>query len=322
MFRFLHWYFLFLIPVIIYLFLYKKNKKSLKFSSLKLLKDARKKTGIKHKIGKYLITLALILLCLALARPQLSERNLKINREGIDIALLVDVSGSMESVDFEPNRLEVARKTIDDFIQERVEDRLSLVIFAGNAYTKVPLTLDHSIVRKSLEEVDTDSVNQDGTAIGMGISVGLNRLKKSDAESRIMILVTDGENNTGGINPLTAVELAREMGVKIYTIGVGSDETIIPVNYFGQIRHQRVEGGIDEELLEKIAETTDGRYYRAMEADSLANIFAEINQLEKTSFEKDNFQQYTELAYIFIKLALFLLLAGVFFDRYYYIRIP
>lgn len=322
MFRFLHWYFLFLIPVIIYLFLYKKNKKSLKFSSLKLLKDARKKTGIKHKIGKYLITLALILLCLALARPQLSERNLKINREGIDIALLVDVSGSMESVDFEPNRLEVARKTIDDFIQERVEDRLSLVIFAGNAYTKVPLTLDHSIVRKSLEEVDTDSVNQDGTAIGMGISVGLNRLKKSDAESRIMILVTDGENNAGGINPLTAVELAREMGVKIYTIGVGSDETIIPVNYFGQIRHQRVEGGIDEELLEKIAETTDGRYYRAMEADSLANIFAEINQLEKTSFEKDNFQQYTELAYIFIKLALLLLLAGVFFDRYYYIRIP
>lgn len=322
MFRFLHWYFLTLIPVIIYLFLYKKNKANLKFSSIKLLKAAGLKETIKHKLGKYLIIAGLILLCIALARPQLSESNVRVDREGIDIALVLDVSGSMNSVDFEPSRLEVARETMDNFIQERIQDRLSLIIFAGNAYTRIPLTLDHNIIRKSLEEVDTSSVNQDGTAIGLGISVALNRLKKSDSQSKVMILVTDGENNAGAINPGTAKDLAREMDVKIYTIGVGTDQTIIPVQFMGQTRYQKYEGGLDEELLQEIADKTAGKYYRAKNPDALAGIFAEINQLEKSSFEKDNFNQYTELAFIFIQIGLILILLGVFLDRYYYIRIP
>ncbi len=322
MFRFLHWYFLALIPVIIYLFLYKKNNVNLKFSSVKLLKAAGLKETIKHKLGKYLITAGLILLCIALARPQLSESNVRVSREGIDIALVLDVSGSMNSVDFEPSRLEVARETMDNFIQERIQDRLSLIIFAGNAYTRIPLTLDHNIIRKSLEEVDTSSVNQDGTAIGMGISVALNRLKKSDSQSKVMILVTDGENNAGAINPGTATELAREMDVKVYTIGVGSDQTIIPVQFMGQTRYQQYEGGLDEELLQEIADKTAGKYYRAKDPDALAGIFADINQLEKSSFEKDNFSQYTELAFIFIQIGLILIFLGVFLDRYYYIRIP
>ncbi len=322
MFKFLNWYFLLLIPVIIYLFLYKKNKSNLKFSSVKLLKAAGFKETIKHKLGKYLIIIGLILLCIALARPQLLERNVRLDREGIDIALVLDVSGSMNSVDFEPSRLEVARETIDNFIQERIQDRLSLIIFGGTAYTRIPLTLDHNIIRKSLQEVDTSSVNQEGTAIGMGISVALNRLKKSDAESKVLILITDGENNAGAINPRTATELAREMDVKIYTIGVGTDQTIIPVQFMGQTRYQKYEGGFDEELLQDIANKTAGKYYRAKNPNALASIFAEINKLEKTSFEGDNFKQYIELAFLLIQIGLILILVGVFFDRYYYIRIP
>ena len=223
---------------------------------------------------------------------------------------------------FEPSRLEAARETMDKFIQQRNQDRISLVIFAGTAYTRIPLTLDHNILRASLQEVDVTSVNQDGTAIGMGISVALNRLKKSEAESKVVVLVTDGVNNAGSIDPLTAARLASEMGVRIYTIGVGTDETIMPVYIMGQKRYQRYAGGLDEELLREIAETTGGKYYRARDPKALDNIFKEINRLEKTSFERDNFQQYRELAYPLILAGLFLILIGLFLDRYYYIRIP
>ena len=210
----------------------------------------------------------------------------------------------MQSVDFEPNRLAVALETIDKFIRQRPQDRISLVIFAGEAYTKIPLTLDHNIIRESLKEVSTDSVNEDGTAIGMAISVGINRLKKSDAASRIMLLVTDGDNNAGAISPEAASELAKELGIKIYTIGVGTDETIIPVRVFGQIRYQRMEGGLNEELLRAIADTTEGQYYRAKDSKTLDAIFNNINRLEKTEFEQDHFRQYTDFAFIFIKIGL------------------
>ena len=322
MFRFQNWYFLFLIPIIIYLFLLKKDKSSLSFSSVKLLKKAGLKETIKHRLGKYLITAALILLSIALARPQLIEDNIRIDQEGIDIALVLDVSSSMLSVDIEPDRLEAARETMDSFIQKRANDRLALVIYAGTAYTRIPLTLDHNLIRESLQDVDINSVNQDGTAIGMGISAALNRLKKSEAESKVIILITDGVNNAGAINPLTAADLARDMGIRVYTIGVGTDETIMAVQIFGQTRYQRYEGGLDEKLLMEIAERTDARYYRAEAAKELADIFTEIDQLEKSVFERDNFQQYTELAFVLIMIALLLLLLGLFLDQYYFIRIP
>lgn len=322
MFRFQNWYFLFLIPIIIYLFLLKKDKSSLSFSSVKLLKKAGLKETIKHRLGRYLITAALILLSIALARPQLIEDNIRIDQEGIDIALVLDVSSSMLSVDIEPDRLEAARETMDSFIQKRANDRLALVIYAGTAYTRIPLTLDHNLIRESLQDVDINSVNQDGTAIGMGISAALNRLKKSEAESKVIILITDGVNNAGAINPLTAADLARDMGIRVYTIGVGTDETIMAVQIFGQARYQRYEGGLDEKLLMEIAERTDARYYRAEAAKELADIFTEIDQLEKSVFERDNFQQYTELAFVLIMIALLLLLLGLFLDQYYFIRIP
>jgi len=322
MMRFANWPYLLLIPVLLYLFSGKRKKAALGFSNISVIRAAGLKETIKGKIGRYIILAGLILFCLALARPQLLDQSLSLKREGIDIALVLDVSGSMRSVDFEPSRLEAARETMDKFIRERSQDRISLVIFAGTAYTRIPLTLDHNILRASLQEVDVTSVNQDGTAIGMGISVALNRLKKSEAESKVVVLVTDGVNNAGSIDPLTAARLASEMGVRIYTIGVGTDETIMPVYIMGQKRYQRYAGGLDEELLREIAETTGGKYYRARDPKALDNIFKEINRLEKTSFERDNFQQYRELAYPLILAGLFLILIGLFLDRYYYIRIP
>ena len=322
MMRFANWPYLLLIPVLLYLFSGKRKKAALNFSSISVIRAAGLKETIKGKIGRYIILAGLILFCIALARPQLLDQSLPLKREGIDIVLVLDVSGSMRSVDFEPSRLEAARETMDKFIQQRNQDRISLVIFAGTAYTRIPLTLDHNILRASLQEVDVTSVNQDGTAIGMGISVALNRLKKSEAESKVVVLVTDGVNNAGSIDPLTAARLASEMGVRIYTIGVGTDETIMPVYIMGQKRYQRYAGGLDEELLREIAETTGGKYYRARDPKALDNIFKEINRLEKTSFERDNFQQYRELAYPLILAGLFLILIGLFLDRYYYIRIP
>jgi Ca-activated chloride channel homolog len=322
MIRLANWYFLIFIPLIIYIFLIRKNKSAIQFSSVKLLMSSGLKKTIKHKIGKYLICISFIILVIAMARPQLTEESDPIKEKGIDIAMVLDVSGSMESVDFKPNRLEVARNKIEDFVDERPDDRISLIIFAGTAYTRIPLTLDHNIVKKSLQEINTKSVNEDGTAIGMAVSVGLNRLKKSESQSKIMILVTDGDNNAGAINPSTATELAKEMGIKIYTIGVGTYKTIIPVQVFGQTKYKQYEGGLNENLLKKIAETTGGKYYRARDKEALSKIFSDINTLEKTEFDQDNFTQYKELAFILIKIALILLLIGIFLDRYYFIQIP
>jgi len=322
MIRFASGWFLLLIPIVIFLFLSVKKKRGLKFSSVKLLRSADSRKTIKHKIGKILVLSGLLLLITALARPQTTISTNFIQRQGIDIAMILDVSGSMLSVDFEPNRMEVARSTVDKFIAERTNDRIALIVFAGEAFTRIPLTLDHNVVRESLAEVTTESVNEDGTAIGMAISVGINRLRKSDSPSRVMILATDGENNAGAIDPLTAGMLARDLGIKIYTIGVGSDVTIFPVQVFGQTQYRQVHGGIDEELLKQIADITGGQYFRAMDPNALSNIFETINMLEKTGFDDDNLMEYNELAFPLIKLALLLLLAGIILDRYYFVQIP
>jgi len=320
--RFANWWFLFLIPAVIPLFFLAAKKRGLHFSSVKLLRGVHRDKTIKHKVGKIIALCGVVLSIAALARPQTVEAADSIWRQGIDIAMLLDVSGSMQSVDFEPNRLEVAWQTIDNFVAGRANDRISLVIFAGAAYTRIPLTLDHNVVRESLAGVSTESVNQDGTAIGMAISVGINRLKKSDAASRIMILATDGDNNAGAIDPVTASRLAAESGIRIYTIGIGSDRMILPSQSFGQTIYRQYPGGFDEELLQQIAETTGGRYYRAMDSKTLERIFNTIDQLEKTEFEDENFKEYRELAFPFIAAALALLTAGIITDRYIFVQIP
>lgn len=321
--RFANWAFLLFIPLIIFLFIISQKKSALKFSSVKPLKSYGHKDSIKHKLGRILVAFSLILMVVALARPQIPQKNALTSEQGIDIAVALDVSGSMQSVDFKPNRLEVARKTIQDFVDQRPTDRISLFVFAGTAYTRVPLTLDHNVVRESLQETSFKSVNEDGTAIGMAISVGLNRLKKSNSPSKVIILLTDGANNAGSINPDTASELAKEKGIKIYTIGVGSDKMIIPqTDVFGRTYYQEYEGDLNEDLMKRIAEKTNGQYYRAKDPNALSQIFSEINKLEKTEFEKDDFTQYIELAFDLLKCALVLLVLGIFFDRYHYVRIP
>lgn len=320
--RFASPWFLLLIPAAVYLFWPNRKRAGLKFSSVKLLKTGKAGT-FKHKIGKILVLCGMILVLVALARPQSAEQADFIQKKGIDIVVLLDVSGSMESVDFRPNRLEVAKETIDSFIRQRVSDRIGLVIFAGEAFTRMPLTLDHNVVRESLASVTTASVNQDGTAIGLAIAVGLNRLKKSEAASKIMILVTDGENNAGSIDPATAANLAQEMGIKIYTIGVGSDRMILPVRtVFGGIQYQQYEGGFNESLLKQIAETTGGRYYRAVEPKALEQIFHTIDELEKTEFEDANYKQYRELAFPLLQAALVALAAGTALDKFRFVQIP
>ena len=320
--RFANWWFLLLIPIAIYLFWAAQKKRGLKFPSVKLLRKAYSGKTFKNKIGKVLALCGVILALVALARPQTTLRTDLIRQEGVDIAMVLDVSGSMQSVDFDPNRLEVARKTIDDFIGERVGDRISLIVFAGAAYTRMPLTLDHKVVRESLAGVSTESVNRDGTAVGMAISVGVNRLKKSDAASRVIILVTDGDNNAGDIDPLTASGLAQDLGIRIYTIGVGSETMILPEQVFGMTQYRHYEGGFNEELLQKIAEDTGGQYFRAKDPKALSQVFETIDQLEKTEFEDDSYLQYNELAFPLIAAALILLTAGIVLDRFLFIQIP
>jgi len=305
-----------------YLYLLPGKKRGLKFSSVKMLRRAGGGKTVKHKIGKVFMLCGLIALAAALARPQTTAHAGFVRQRGVDIAMILDVSGSMQSVHFEPNRLEVARKTIDDFISQRTGDRVSLIIFAGEAYTRIPLTLDHNVVRESLAQVTSESVNLDGTAIGMAVSVGINRLKKSDAASKIIILVTDGDNNAGDIDPVTASKLAQELGIRIYTIGVGSDTLIMPVQSFGRTQYRRYDGGFDEALLMQIAEITGGRYFKAADSKALSQVFDIINQLEKTEFDDDNYREYNELAFPFIKAALSLLFIGIFLDKFYFVQIP
>jgi Ca-activated chloride channel family protein len=325
MIRFANWYFLLLIPIIailVYFFTNKKKTGTMKFSSTQLLRNAGLKVTQKHKIGKIFIGLSLVLFIIGLARPQIETEEISIPDEGIDIAMVLDVSGSMESVDFEPSRLEVAKERFEEFIDERMGDRMALIIFGGTAYTRIPLTLDHDVINQSLNEVSTDSVNEEGTAIGMAISVGINRLKNSDAKTKIMVLATDGDNNAGTINPSTATQLASDLGIKIYTIGVGTDVTILPVTFMGVTKYQQYEGGLNETLLQDIAETTGGEYYRATDDEELSNVFDTINELEKSEFQYDHFKEYRELAFDFIAFGLVALAVGIFIDRFLYIQIP
>jgi len=319
--RFLNWPLLLLLIPVLAMMLFKKQS-SIGFSNINKLKAQGRKSTVKHKIGKWLMTLALCSLIIGLARPQIPGDRLPQNGKGIDIMMIFDVSGSMESVDIKPTRLEVARTTIENFIKSRFDDRIGLIIFAGSAYTRVPLTLDHQVVLSSLDSVTTDSVGEKGTAIGMAVSVGINRLKKSEASSKIMILVTDGDNNAGSINPETAADLAKQSDIKVYSIGVGTDQTILPVNFMGATRYQTMDSGLNEPLLQSIADTTGGVYFRAEDQKDFTEIFNEINQLEKTDFERDAFQAYDDLAFLFIKIGLGLLLIGILFDRYIFIHLP
>lgn len=254
--------------------------------------------------------LAALSLILALARPQLTLSEEVVKAEGIDIVLVIDLSSSMLSRDFKPDRLEVSKQVAIDFVDKREHDRIGLAVFSGEAFTQCPLTTDHRVVKDFLAGLQCGML-ADGTAIGMGLATAVNRIKDSPAKSKIIILLTDGVNNAGYIKPLTAAEIAQEFDVKVYTIGVGSTgSALTPINQTsdGRYRFGMAKVEIDEALLKEISKMTGGQYFRATNEASLDQIYATIDQLEKTEIETTVFKRYKDEFRIFLGLALGLVL--------------
>ena len=319
MFKFNDPYFFILIPFIIYLFFRKEKSKGIKVPSVQGIKKYSLNSK-KYLIGKYFIMISCILMVIGLARPQrISDK--KIKKDGIDIVVALDLSKSMLQEDFNPNRLEKSKELLSKFISQRVNDRIGLVIFGGDAYTKIPLTFDNSMLREVVEKIKVDDITSNNrTAIGMGVGVAINRLKESESKSKVIILMTDGENNYGELSPIDATKLAKELGIKIYTIGIGAYERNVP-SFFGVMRKvKNIE--LDENLLTKMAEETNGKYFRASDEKSFEEIFSEINKLEKTEIEKQDFVQKEELYMSFVKASLIFLLIGLFFEFLLFIRLP
>jgi Ca-activated chloride channel family protein len=252
--------------------------------------------------------LALASLSIALARPQSSNTTENIDSEGVDIVLSIDVSGSMLAEDFQPNRIEAAKKVAMQFVDARPTDRLGLVIFSGESFTQCPITIDHNVLKEQLSQIKS-GVLQDGTAIGMGLATGVDRLRYAKGKSRVLILLTDGVNNTGLIDPMTALEIAKSYKVRVYTVGVGSmGQAPYPVQTPFGIQKQMMPVQIDEPLLKKISVETGGKYYRATNNTSLASIYKDIDKLEKTKVEISSYKHYAELFFPFALFAIVCLL--------------
>ncbi len=266
--------------------------------------------------------LALAILVVALARPQSGNAREIITGEGIDIAIVLDISGSMASLDFEPNRLGAAKRVIREFIQERQYDRIGLVIFATEAFSQVPPTLDYQVLERVLDEtrVSWDIGLDSGTAIGLGLANGANMLRDSDADSRVMVLLTDGANNSGQIDPLTAAEIAKALDIRVYTIGAARPGPAALPFPDGHIEYRDSE--IDEEALRQIADITGGLYFRAEDARGLREIYDTINQLERSQVEVRTFTRYRELAVWLILPAGFLLALEMLLRRTLFRTIP
>jgi Ca-activated chloride channel family protein len=244
--------------------------------------------------------LALGLLIVAMARPQSSDMSTqKRGTEGIDIIMAVDISPSMLARDLKPNRLEALKEVAQKFVDGRLTDRIGLVIYAGESFAQVPLTTDHNIVKNAIKDLKYDML-EPGTAIGMGLATAVNRIKESESISKVIILLTDGENNRGIIDPKTAAQLAQQYNIRVYTIGVGTQgfaETPVSIDQTGRLIYRRVQVNIDEELLQEIADMTKGKYFRATNTTSLEAIYSEIDQLEKTKVEELTYYQYEEHFY-------------------------
>lgn len=266
---------------------------------------------------------AFVLLVVALARPQDVDEQRRSSAEGIDIMLAVDVSGSMLARDFKPDRITAAKEVAGRFIADRYGDRLGLVVFAGEAFTQSPLTTDQSTLQTMLSRIRSGII-EDGTAIGNGLATAINRLRESDAKSKVIILLTDGVNNRGEIAPLMAADIAADMGIKVYTIGVGTrGKAPYPVvDMFGNMSFQPMDVEIDEKTLEGIAERTGGRYFRATDNDKLQSIYDEINQLEKSKVEVPDYTVYHERFLALLLAALGVLLLEFVFSNIILKRIP
>ncbi|MBR5853633.1 MAG: VWA domain-containing protein [Alistipes sp.] len=267
--------------------------------------------------------LAISAMVIALARPVIVHHESETTTEGVDIVLAMDISGSMLARDFTPDRLSAAKRLATEFVAERTGDRLSVVAFAGEAFTQCPLTADQAAVGTMLSRLRSGVV-EDGTAIGNGLATAINRLRESGAKSKVVVLLTDGVNNRGQISPIMAAEIARDLGIKVYTIGVGSrDKAPMPaIDPFGNQTFVMAEVEIDEDLLRNIASTTSGRYFRANDNEALRNIYQQINELEKSEVQVTHYTSYDELFGRWLLLALLLLALEFIVARVILNRLP
>ncbi len=292
-----------------------KRKKDVAVLTIPSVKGFKANTSILSKIKPILYLLRLLALAaiiVALARP----RNVSVSKrtktnKGIDIVMAIDVSASMLARDLKPNRLEALKKVAVDFVDRRPNDRIGIVVYAGESFTQTPITSDKSIVKRTISELKWGQL-EGGTAIGMGLGSGVNRLKESKAKSKVIILLTDGVNNSGNIDPRTATELAKELGIKVYTIGIGTNGMAdFPWSKnprTGQLNFRKQQVEIDEKLLEEIAAETNGKYFRATDNTSLKEIYDEIDKLEKTKIEEFKYYNYQEMYRSLVFLALGLLI--------------
>ena len=301
------------IPIIIlwnYLNRDKLNN-SIKFSNSEAFKNSSNIYSILKVSSRYLRIISLVLIITALARPQVIDTSTRVKtNSGVDIIMAIDVSASMLAKDLKPNRLDALKNVADEFIKNRVTDRIGLVEYAGESYTKTPLTTDKSITLRSLREIKYNNIIEGGTAIGMGLATSVNRIKDSKAKSKVIILLTDGVNNAGFIDPITAAELAKEFQIKIYSIGLGTNGLALSpvgIDARGKFNYANIQVEIDEKLLTQISEMTGGKYFRATDNERLKEIYSDIDKLEKTEIEEFKYYSVDEKFRYFLVPAILLI---------------
>ena len=317
---------LLVIPVLVYRYVRLRHggSASIRYSDVESLRrsDIRRTGRFRHIVFALRVA-ALVGFIVAFARPQTGVTSETVRTEGIDIVLAMDVSSSMLAEDLEPNRLEAAKAVAAEFVAGRRNDRVGLVVFAGEAFTQAPLTLDHSVIVDLLTQMEVGMI-EDGTTVGMGLATAVKRLQASSAESKVVVLLTDGRSNTGEIGPVTAAQMAQALGVKVYTIGVGSRGTArVPVDdpLVGR-RYVTIQVDVDEPTLQAVAETTGGLYFRATDAEGLAQIYQEIDALETTEIEVQNFTSYGELFHFPLAAGLLLLCLEVSLGQTFLRKLP
>lgn len=312
---------LLLIPVIgWYIYELRKADASIQIGDTRVIQKQPKSLRVRLLHLPFILRVAaIILLSLALARPQLTNRWSSESTEGIDIMMALDISGTMLAEDLKPNRLEAAKQVASDFVLARPNDQIGLVVFAGESFTQCPLTIDHAVLVNLFQSVEYGMI-EDGTAIGLGLANAVNRMKDSQTKSKVIILLTDGSNNRGDIDPQTAAEIAKTFGIRVYTVGVGSyGQARVPVQTPIGTQYITMDSEFDETTLQRIAQTTGGQYFRATDNSSLKKIYEQIDQLEKTKLRVREYSKHTENFAPFLYAALLCLLGEILL-RYFVLR--
>lgn len=315
---------LLLIPVVYwYLRELYKSDASLQISSHRNLASMPKSMRIRLLHLPFILRIsAVILIIIAVARPQVSNSWKTENTEGIDIIIALDISGTMLAEDFRPNRLEASKSVANEFVLSRPNDNIGLVLFAGKSFTQCPLTTDHAVLVNLFNSIEYGMI-EDGTAIGLGLANAVNRLKDSQSKSKVVILLTDGDNNRGDIAPVSAAELAKTFGIRVYTIGVGSYGMVnIPIQTPMGRQYQQIKSAFDEKPLEEIASMTGGKYFRATNNEKLRNIYQEIDQMEKTRISVREYNKKYEEYFVFVFAAFILLVLEILLRNAYLRKIP